>query len=178
MIRSIFAWSVLFAAAYLAALAQTSFAASIAIGPVVPALLAGVAAVWLFSRESRYDFVPLATLGLLVDLVSPRFFGLSMATFLVLGFLVTSLHRGWFWRLLPGQLLATLLFVWLAVQIEALAWMFFAAGGADTSRWPVLWLPAATALYTTALTAPIWYTLSWASEAEATELANNSAALP
>lgn len=162
VLRSLLAWLALGLAAYVAAVGATTFAAALAVGPVVPALLAAVAAVWLFARDNRYDFVVAAGLGLLADLTAPAACGLAMCSFLLAGFLVTSLRRGWFLGILPGRLAATFVWVWWTAQVEALGWLAIVSGEGAAAH--LLWQPAAVALYTTLLTMPVWFVLGWIAE--------------
>lgn len=158
-IRLLFAWLTLLLATYVAAVGATTFVAQLSIGPVAPALLAGVAAVWLFARENHYGFVVAAGLGLLADLTASSCCGLSLGAFLVGGFIGTSLFRGWFFQTLPGRLAATLAFVWFVAQADAIAWLLRVTG--EESSWHIIWQPAATAVYTTLLTLPVWFVLEW-----------------
>jgi rod shape-determining protein MreD len=81
----------LLAVVYLAAMLETSLADALRVGAVGPDLMALVAIIWVLRVPGARTFLAAGLVGLASDLIAPGRLGLAMATFLLIGYLVTRL---------------------------------------------------------------------------------------
>lgn len=147
---------------YVAAVLETSLADAIRVGPLAPDLLALVAVVGILVTPGHWAFLLAGAIGLAADLVSPGRLGVGMASFLLVGYVLTKLRGKFEMDHLVWQVPA----VWLATSLAALG---PAAAGwlLDETAVPLPTLlvrAAGVGVYTTGVGLPVLMVLGWIRE--------------
>ena len=144
---------------YLAAALETSLGGVVRVGRATPDLLALVAVVWLLTVGGPRGFLVAGAIGLVGDLIAPGRVGLGMASFLLVGYVLSRLHT----KLPLDHLVVRVAIVFAAVTLTTL--------GTGCGRWltgepalPATMLFAravGVGVYTAGVSLPVLMVLGW-----------------
>ena len=144
---------------YATAVLDTALADAVHVGHVGPDLLALLAVTWLLFNPGRRTFLTAGAIGLAADLISPGRLGLGMASFLLVGYVLTRVRT----RLTLDHLLFQLPTVYLTTTLLAatLATGRFLLGETPVPLSTLLLRATGVGLYTTAVSLPLLLTHGW-----------------
>ena len=147
---------------YAAAVVQTSLSAVWQVGHVAPDLLALVAVVWLLRAAGPESFLVAGGVGLAADLIGPGSLGVSLASFLLVGYAVARLRRKSAPQRLPWQVMAVCAAVTVLAACRAMGhWLL---GEVSLSPPAILSRAAGVGLYTAGVSLPLWMIIGWIRE--------------